>query len=577
MPDIRAETSSPSSSRTWYWLAIAVLVVLVRGLFIDVMDIDASQYASIAMALLQHGQWLELRYHQLDYLDKPPLLFWSGALSFAAFGVRTWAYKLPSFLAAIAGIHAVYRFSLLFYSRAVARNAAFIVATCVGTILMCNDVRTDALLFGTTVCATWQFAAWLESSRTHLAHLLLGGLFVGMAMLAKGPIGFVVPASAVATHLAMRREWRRLFSARWIPAIVVTALVLVPMCWGLYEQFDLHPEKVVHGQAGTSGLRFFFWDQSFGRLASTSAWRDDTSPLYFVHTFLWVFLPWSLLFIGALWRRCVELARTRGKAAAGDEGYSIGGFILPFAALSLSHYKLPHYIFVVLPWAAILAARWLDSQLEAFRQRGTTIRLWWLGQYVVFAVLATSLAWLLVAAFPGGSQIAWLGMIGAFGLLLVMSARGPAPASADAMVQRAVIAAIGLGFVLNFHVFPSILRYQASSQAARAARELGVPAGRIVSYRKAGDALSVYAGRLVPLVASVSDVRRSADSLGEVIVFTDSVGRTVLDSAGMSGAAIASLQDFPVARLSTRFLSARSRPATLHPSYLLRIPRRQAP
>ena len=34
------------------------------------------------------------------------------------------------------------------------------------------------------------------------------------------------------------------------------------MAWGLYEQFDLHPEKAVNGRSGVSGLWFFLWGHS---------------------------------------------------------------------------------------------------------------------------------------------------------------------------------------------------------------------------------------------------------------------------------------------------------------------------
>lgn len=32
---------------------------------------------------------------------------------------------------------------------------------------------------------------------------------------------------------------------------------------GLYQQFDLHPEKVMYEKTGTSGIRFFLLDTKF--------------------------------------------------------------------------------------------------------------------------------------------------------------------------------------------------------------------------------------------------------------------------------------------------------------------------
>ncbi|MEO6759667.1 MAG: glycosyltransferase family 39 protein, partial [Saprospiraceae bacterium] len=274
----------------WIWLGFGLLAVLVRGLFLDVMDVDASQYASIAMEMGQNGSWLQVLHRGADYLDKPPLLFWTSAASMLWFGLQNWSYKLPSLLGALAGVYAVYRFSKIFYTEQTARHAAFILASSIGLLVICNDVRTDTLLLGMTACAVWQLAEFLQFNQ--LKNLFWGALYVGLAMLAKGPIGLVLPAFAVGSQLLLRRDWRRLFDLRWLLGLLVVALVLSPMAWGLYQQFDLHPEKELNGRTSVSGLWFFFWEQSFGRITGGNVWKNDTSGFYFLHVYLWAFLPW---------------------------------------------------------------------------------------------------------------------------------------------------------------------------------------------------------------------------------------------------------------------------------------------
>ena len=215
----------------WLWLALGLIAVYLRGLFLDVMDVDASQYASISMEMLQNGNWLEVQHRGADYLDKPPLLFWLSASSFWFFGLSNWAYKLPSLLAALAGEWGTYRFTLLFYGERPARHAAFILASCMGLMVICNDVRTDTILLGFSACAVWQLAEYLEFNRWR--NLLAGFFFIGLAMLAKGPIGLVMPAFAVGSHLLLRGDWRGIFRWQWLLGLAVTALVLAPMCWGL--------------------------------------------------------------------------------------------------------------------------------------------------------------------------------------------------------------------------------------------------------------------------------------------------------------------------------------------------------
>lgn len=282
----------------WFWLGLGLMAVALRGLFLDVMDVDASQYASISMEMRQNGSWLQVMHREADYLDKPPLLFWLSAASFSLFGLSNWAYKLPSLLVALAGVYATYRFCKLFYMEKMALQAAFILASVTGLVVICNDVRTDTLLLGFTACAVWQFAEHLQRGRWK--NWFWAFFFVAMAMLAKGPIGLVVPAFAVGCHLLLRWDVANIFRWQWLAGLVLVGLLLLPMCWGLYHQFDLHPEKLINGRSGVSGLYFYFWEQSFGRITGENVWRNDTSAFYFLHVYAWAFLPWTLMLLGEL-------------------------------------------------------------------------------------------------------------------------------------------------------------------------------------------------------------------------------------------------------------------------------------
>jgi len=129
------------------------------------------------------------------------------------------------------------------------------------------------------------------------------------------------------------------------------------MTYGLYHQFDLHPEKTAYGIESPSGVRFFYWTQSFGRITGESEWDNGARYFFFFHSILWDMQPWVLYFILGL----VAVIRSyiKGGASSQKEFITLGGFVLTFAALSLSKYKLPHYIFVTFPFAAIIAEKYL--------------------------------------------------------------------------------------------------------------------------------------------------------------------------------------------------------------------------
>lgn len=544
----------------WYWLAFGLLAVAIRGLFLDVMDVDASQYASMAMEMMQDGSWLEVKHRHGDYLDKPPLLFWSSAASFMLFGLSNWAYKLPSFLAALAGVYAVYRFARLYYSHDTARNAAFILASSLGFILILNDVRTDTLLLAFTACTVWQLAAYHQGGRWR--HLLGAGVFGGLALLAKGPIGLVMPVFALGTHLLLRRDWRAIFRWQWLAPLAVAGILLLPMCWGLYQQFDMQPQKVVNGRTGVSGLRFYFWEQSFGRITGESEWKNDSSPFYFLHIYLWAFLPWSLLLIGALGRRLRELYAQKLRLPAGDEAYSIGGFVLTFIALSLSRYKLPHYIFITLPWAAVLTARFL-----ALAPR----RIWLWGLYLSAAILMLLGVFMLTFVFPGFHPVLWAILSAILGYWIYAIIRSPFPANTNQWVQRGVLAMVAAALVLNFHFYPNLLPYQSTGKAMHYAKQRGIPADKLAHFRRHGHALDFYAGRILPQMDSPEQVLATRAAQGALWLYTTAAGKEELANAGVPFREELRLDHFQVALMKPDFLNPDTRHKVLQPVFLLEI------
>ncbi|MBK8428012.1 MAG: glycosyltransferase family 39 protein [Lewinellaceae bacterium] len=561
------------SRNPWVWLAAGLLAILVRGLLLDVMDVDASQYASISMEMMQNGSWLQVKHRYGDYLDKPPLLFWSSALSFMLFGLSNWAYKLPSVLAALAGVYAVYRFSLLFYTEKTARQAAFLLASSTGFILICNDVRTDTLLLGTTCVAIWQLAEYLQHGRWK--NLIGAFLTIGFAMLAKGPIGLVLPALAAGSHLLLQRDFRSIFRWQWLAGLGITALVLLPMCWGLYNQFDLHPEKPLNDRISTSGLYFFFWEQSFGRITGNNIWRNDAGPFYFFHVYLWAFLPWALLLPAALW--------FHGRKALGKifyfrktlmpEAFSLGGFLLTFIALSASKYKLPHYIFVTLPWAAVLLAAWLNAEGDKKKAEDAPSMVpagWVMLGYLVFLIALATAFLLLGFVFPGNLP-AWVVMIAGTAFLLLRIVQNPLKIDSDVFVQRGIMVALLTGFTVNYHFYPRLLPYQSTATIGRYLHEQGIPKDKIVFFRRHGHALDFYSQTISQRMDSAEQVRQTARNLGEVWVYTNQRGKNELNTAGVRYETVYEMGHFQAALLNARFLNPATRVGSLEPVWLLKV------
>ena len=553
---------------SWHLAALGLLLVALGGLFVDVMDVDASQYASIAMEMWQDGSWLQVMHRHADYLDKPPLLFWTSAASYTLFGLSNWAYKLPSLLAAGLGVFAVYKFTALYYPQATARRAAFILASAVGLLVICNDVRTDTLLLGSSAVAVWQLAAYLKSNRW--IYLIGTFVFIGLAMLAKGPIGLVMPAFAAGTHVALRREWRDIFRWQWLPGLLLTALVLAPMCWGLYQQFDVHPEKTVNDRNGVSGLYFYFWEQSFGRITGENVWKNDTGPLYFTHVYAWAFLPWPLLLLAALWQSGKNVWQKRFRLNAGEEGFALGGFVFTFVALSLSKYKLPHYIFVTLPWAAVLTARYLDY-LFAEAGHPERRRAAWAFNLTI-AVMSLIAALLLFWVFK--PQNALIPVLFVAGLLVFYGLRGNTP---ELWVKRGVWASVLALWILNFHFYPQLLPWQSTSAAAHYLKENHVSPEKVTWYLRHGHAFDFYTQSITHKHEDIEAMVDYARSHGEFYVYTNEEGMGLMREYGLNFSLYKRFEHYQAALLRPQFLNPATRAESTEPRLLLKVEGLKAP
>ncbi len=276
---------------------------------------------------------------------------------------------------------------------------------------------------------------------------------------------------------------------------------------------------------------------------------------------LGAFLPWPFLLVGALWQRLRSLWGYKFKLPASEEAFSIGGFVLTFAALSMSQYKLPHYIFITLPWAAILTARWLTSAHRA--------GIW--AQLAVYLVLALTSFLLLGFVFPTTNLLLWVIPAGVFGYLGWQSWRMPVPLHPDAAVQRGVLAFLGAAFVLNFHFYPSLLPYQSTSAVPRYARARQIPMDQLAVYHRHGHALDFYSGRILPALESPEAVRQKALDSGDYWLYTDVAGFDRLDSAGVAMQQAAQFSHFQVALLKPAFLRPATRLEALDTVYLLKI------
>ncbi len=511
------------------------LAVIVAGSLLDVMEVDAAQYATMARDMLFQEDPLKLYFRGADYLDKPPLLFWTSALSYWIFGVQNWSYKLPSILAALVAVHATYRYARLHHGAAAGSWAAFIFATSVSFVLMTNDVRTDTLLTAAIIVAVWTGSEFLANGRT--GWLLAASASVAFGMLAKGPMGAVAPCTVLGIQVLLDRRWSVFRDSRLLLVPLVIGLLLTPMLIGLYEQHGMH------------GIRFFFWEQSFGRITGENRWKDDSSVLYFTHELPWLMLPWTLVVIHGWWNGVRKALRMHGPE---ERGGPLGALLL-FAALSLSQFKLPHYIYPILPLVAVQGGRALSEGLPVALVKA---------QRYVWSALALFAAAILLWAFPDGRL--WTLLLFC-GLLVVLKLRGAKGDRTGLLLGAALWLSIAWG--INTQFYPVLLRYQSNAQVGRWMVAHRISPDRLISVGVGGTSLEFYAGGKGPYVAEVAELATGPAPGQYALVEAEQLAAMVQRFPPRDTVLV--LEDLPVQMLSVEMVLPGSRSHAADKRYLL--------
>src|SRR6478609_11036783 len=146
MPENIPQNSTEEIKKIALWGILGACAVYVVGWFINVIDPDSAQYASITRKMLERGDYLTFTDQGREYLDKPPLLFWLSGISFSIFGINNIAFRIPAFLATLLALYSTFKLAELYYGKTTGYLAALILATVQATFMINHDVRTDTNL-----------------------------------------------------------------------------------------------------------------------------------------------------------------------------------------------------------------------------------------------------------------------------------------------------------------------------------------------------------------------------------------------------------------------------------------------
>ena len=319
-------------------LAVWLLVTLgVRPLLLP----DEGRYANVAREML-HGDLLVPTLNGLPFFHKPPLLYWLDIVAMRLADITPFAGRFASMVGAWlmgAGLYFAVR---RWHGVRSATIALLLTATCPFFFLAGQYANHDMLVGGLICSAILAFARAVDEPQragwagatVSLRWLVVGWIACALAMLAKGLIGFVLPALVIGPWLLARGRWRQLLKLLHPLGLLGFALVAAPWFVAMQLQYPGFND-------------YFFMEQHFRRYALKSF--NNVHPFWFFIVALPALtLPWAAWLPAALRRAWKERGPLFGLYAWWVIAV-VGFFSLPSS--KLVGYVLP----ALAPWCALLA------------------------------------------------------------------------------------------------------------------------------------------------------------------------------------------------------------------------------
>jgi len=379
------------------WLALLCWLAFFYGLgTLGLMDKTEALFVEVGHQMLQRDDWVTPWWNGKTFFDYPVWGYWMVALSFRFFGISPWAARLPVALAASAVVVAAF---LLLWQLAPALEkprsrwmraalGAGVLATSPGWIGWGRSSTTDMFLASAISLALFSFL-WghrlpARSPGLPVARILMA-VFAGIAVLAKGPVGLLLPLLVVGAFVALTRSWDRWL--RPAPLLAMTALFLgVVMPWYVAA-------AQANGQAFLGGFLAFSNVQRF----TTVLYAHPGPPWFYLPWLLLLLLPWSLhLPVAVAHLGLTDRRRWREILGGRSDHDPVPLFLLIWLVVVVGFFsaaatKLPGYILPAMPAAALLVGLgWRPFQASFPRGMGLRLSGW--VEAVLLGILAGAAA-----------------------------------------------------------------------------------------------------------------------------------------------------------------------------------------
>jgi 4-amino-4-deoxy-L-arabinose transferase-like glycosyltransferase len=384
-------------------VALAAFLLVWNLNYAPVWNPDEGRYVSAAMEMItpldgSTPDWVVPHLNGIPRLNKPPLVYWSAASLFKLLGENVVAARLASALAAVGVLLLLLGLGAKMFDFKTGVLAAVVWATSALPFTLGRVLATDMLLtfsmtlalFGLYFALAPNTRASATQTRNGALYFLVAGIGLGLALLAKGPVGLALPLLIAFAWMVLSagKNTFRAYPVLGVLGAIALALAIAAPWYAAIAR--VHPEF----------LGRFLWGENVARLTGKTAYHDPKPFWFYLPVLIIGALPWTAF----LWPAARTLtADFRARASDDDSGRAAQArwflwlwAVAVVALFSTSSTKLITYILPAFPAFAILIAQVFSAPKTAsetfVKTRRSAMQQARVATIVFFVVLGIGLA-----------------------------------------------------------------------------------------------------------------------------------------------------------------------------------------
>ncbi len=186
-------------------LAISALLFVPFLGHVNLFDWDEVNFAESAREMIAKKDYLTVQINFIPFQEKPPLFIWMQVLSMKAFGINEFAARFPNAVCGILTLLLLFNIGEKLIDKKFGLLWAFLYGGSILPFLYFKSGIIDPWFNLFIFLGIYRFYLFMLSGRGRILNLTGSAMFIGLAILTKGPVALLVFMLTIGIYLIIQR------------------------------------------------------------------------------------------------------------------------------------------------------------------------------------------------------------------------------------------------------------------------------------------------------------------------------------------------------------------------------------